>query len=125
MYLTVVEIGGAAGATISGAVWTKLIPQKLAEYLPLASKGQTQAIFNDMTVVMGYAIGTPERTAINHAYQETMNTLLIIAVCVAIPLVPFALIMKNYRLDRMDQNVKGRVMGGRVNDEGKVEGVRK
>lgn len=125
VFLTIVEIGGAVGAAISGAVWTRLIPQKLDAYLPAAAKGDATAIFNDITKAMSFAVGTPERAAIDLAYQETMNVLLIIAICVAIPLVPLALCMRNYRLDEVDQKVKGRVIGGNVDGEGKVVGGRK
>jgi hypothetical protein len=56
-------------------------------------------------------MGSPERIAINRAYQETMTILLSIAVCFCAPLIPLSLVMKNYRLDRMDQKVKGVVVG--------------
>lgn len=118
VFLVAVEIGGAVGAAISGAVWTRLLPEKLALYLPEASKGDAAAIFNSIVVAQSYAFGTPERVAINRAYQETMQTLLIIAVCVAAPLVPLALAMKNHKLDEMDQHVKGRVIGGRIGRDG-------
>jgi hypothetical protein len=124
VYLTIVEIGGAVGAAISGAVWTRLIPSKLVEYLPAANIGDAQAIFNDITVAMSYAVGTEERMAIERAYQETMDVLLIIAICVAIPIVLLAFVMRNYKLDQVDQKVKGRVIGGRIGGEGKVEGQR-
>jgi hypothetical protein len=124
VYLTIVEIGGAVGAAISGAVWTRLIPSKLIEYLPAANKGDAQAIFNDITVAMSYAVGSDERTAIERAYQETMNVLLVIAICVAVPIVLLAFVMRNYKLDQVDQKVKGRVIRGRVDGEGKIESQR-
>lgn len=118
VFLVSVEIGGAVGAAISGAVWTKNLPVKLAQYLPEASKGEATNIFNSIVVAGSYAVGTPERDAINRAYQETMQLLLIIAICVAAPLIPLGLMMKNIKLDRVDQNVKGRVIGGRIDERG-------
>lgn len=53
-----------------------------------------------------------------------MHILLIIAICVAAPLVPLSLLMKNYRLDTMEQHVKGRVIGGRVEQGREVQIVR-
>ncbi len=100
IYLTILEIGGAVGSAISGAVWTANIPKKLALYLPENAKGDATLIFGKLTVATSYAMGSPERIAINRAYQETMNILLIIAVCVAAPLIPLSLLMKNYKLDQ-------------------------
>lgn len=138
IYLTIVEIGGAVGSAISGAVWTANIPKKLALYLPPNAKADAAMIFAKLTVATSYPMGSPERIAINRAYQETMDILLIIAVCVAAPLIPLSLLMKNYRLDRvslvslgwsvlavrvtdcrvqMDQKVKGQVIGRSHYDE--------
>lgn len=48
-----------------------------------------------------YAMGSPERLAINRSYQETMDKLLIIAACFAIPLFPLSLVMRNYNLSKV------------------------
>ena len=55
--------------------------------------------------------GTPERAAIDRSYQETMDILLIIAACLAAPLIPLSLVMRNYKLDAIDQKVRGKVIG--------------
>jgi hypothetical protein len=125
VFLTLVQIGGAVGAAISGAVWTRLIPQKLAAYLPAENASNATMIFNDITVAMAYPVGSPARNAINLAYQETMTTLLTIAICLTVPVVILGLLMKNYKLGEMDQKVKGTVIGGQVDTEGKVVGGRK
>ncbi|KAI9749193.1 MAG: Nuclear import receptor [Chaenotheca gracillima] len=111
IFLTVLEIGGAVGSAISGAVWTANIPKKLALYLPASAQGDAAKIFGDLATASSYALGSPERIAINRAYQETMTILLTIAVCIAAPLIPLSLLMKNYKLDQMDQRVKGKVIG--------------
>ncbi|KAI9675355.1 MAG: hypothetical protein M1817_001259 [Caeruleum heppii] len=116
IFLTILQIGGAVGAAISGAVWTANVPAKLAQYLPDSAKGQATTIFGSLTTAQSYAMGSPERIAINRAYEETMHILLIIAVCVCVPLIPLALLMKNYKLDQMDQRVKGKVIG-RLSDD--------
>ena len=111
IYLTVVEIGGAVGAAISGAVWTANIPGKLARYLPPMDQADATLIFGNLTVAKSYMRGSPERMAINRSYQETMNVLLIIAACLAAPLIPLSCVLRNYRLDTMNQKVKGIVIG--------------
>ena len=57
-------------------------------------------------------MGDPTREASNRAYQETMTQMLVVACCVCIPLIPLSLLMKNYKLDEMDQHVRGTVIGG-------------
>jgi MFS family permease len=101
IFLTILEIGGAVGSAISGAIWTANIPKKLAQYLPPESQGQAAAIFGSIVTAQSFPMGSPTRIAINRAYQETMNILLIIAVCVAVPLIPLSLLMKNYKLDQV------------------------
>ena len=101
IFLTIVEIGGAVGAAISGAVWTANLPKKLEAYLPASAKGEALTIFGSIVTAQSYKMGTPERIAINRAYQETLNILLIIAACLAAPMIPLSLCMKNYKLDQV------------------------
>ncbi|KAL8676170.1 MAG: hypothetical protein Q9186_007288 [Xanthomendoza sp. 1 TL-2023] len=117
VFLTILEIGGAVGSAISGSVWTKNIPTKLALYLPPEAQADAILIFGNLTLAKSYPMGEPTRNAINRSYQETMNILLIIAVCLAIPLFPLSLVMKNYKLDQVDQNVKGVVIGRATRNE--------
>ncbi|KAI9803277.1 MAG: hypothetical protein M1825_002068 [Sarcosagium campestre] len=116
IFLTILEIGGAVGSAISGAVWTAKVPEKLALYLPDGAKDQAMAIFGSLAVAQSYPMGSPERIAINRAYQETMYILLIIAACVSVPLLPLTLLMKNYKLDQIDQKVRGKVIGSLDSD---------
>lgn len=112
MFLMILEIGGAVGAAISGAVWTHFVPLKLGEYLPPSIQDQKLLIFGNVTLAStGWPQGSPERIAINRAYQETMTILLTIAVCMCAPMIPLSLVMRNYKLDKMDQKVKGVVIG--------------
>ena len=102
IFLTILQIGGAVGAAISGAVWTNNLLNKLTTYLPSESAAEASEIFGDVTIAASrYPIGTPTRDAINRAYEETMSVLLTIALCVATPLVPLSLFMKNYELHKV------------------------
>lgn len=103
MFLTSMEMGGAVGAAISGAVWTHSIPRKLLKYLPEETKSEAGEIFGKLTKALSYPFGSPTRIAINQAYQETMNRLLMLALIATIPLIPLSLLMANYRLDKMSQ----------------------
>ncbi|KAL2814073.1 siderophore iron transporter mirC [Aspergillus cavernicola] len=104
MFLTSMEMGGAVGAAISGAIWTHNIPRKLRLYLPDEYKSEAQEIFGKLTKALSYEMGTPVRAAINRSYQETMNKLLILAIIATLPLIPLSLLMSNYRLDKMSES---------------------
>ncbi|KAI1304323.1 siderophore iron transporter mirC [Xylaria venustula] len=124
VYLTMVEIGGAVGAAISGAVWTQLIPAKLAEYLPADLAPQAHTIFGDVTVASNYTmypVDSPARMAINRSYQETVQVLLTIAISLSAPLVVLSFAMRNYKLDDIKQGVKGKVIGGTTTKDEKIE----
>lgn len=122
IFLTIVEIGGAVGSAISGAIWTYNLPSKLAKYLPPDAQSDAALIFGNLTIAKSYMGGSPERLAIDRSYQETMDILLIIAACLAAPLVPLSLLMRNYKLDSIDQKVRGMVIGrDRVREEGVLE----
>ena len=113
IFLTVLEIGGAVGNAISGAIWTSNVPKKLVRYLPAETQGQASAIYGNVTLAAtGWPMGSPTRVAINRAYQETMTKILIVAVCVATPCIFLSFLMENYNLDEIDQRVKGTVIGG-------------
>ncbi|KAJ5101529.1 hypothetical protein NUU61_003751 [Penicillium alfredii] len=101
MFLTSMEMGGAVGAAISGAVWSSFIPQKLLRYLPDETKSEAGEIFGKLTKALSYPMGSPTRIAINRAYQETMNRLLMLALVVTLPLIPLSLMMVDYKLDKM------------------------
>lgn len=112
LFLTFLEIGGAVGSGISGAIWTSSVPKKLALYLPPETQDQAAEIFGNITLASrGWPVGSPTRNAINLAYQETMTKILTVAIFVALPCIALALLMDDYKLDEIDQGVKGVVIG--------------
>jgi hypothetical protein len=114
VWLTLLEVGGAVGAAISGAIWSTYIPSKLQQYLPPDLAQNYATIYGDVDVASNYTMypaGSPARIAINRAYQETMRYILIGAVCAAAPIVPLSFFLKNYKLDQMKQPVAGKVIG--------------
>lgn len=112
IFLTFLEIGGAVGSAISGAIWTASVPKKLAMYLPPETKDQAMEIYSNIALAStGWPMGSPTRIAINRAYQETMTNILTVAACVAVPVILLSFLMENYKLDEMEQHVKGVVIG--------------
>lgn len=113
VFLTLLELGGAIGNAISGAIWNNNIPIKLSQYLPPETKDQAGEIFADVALAAnGWPLGSPTRNAINQAYQETMTKLLYVAVAVAIPVLILSFFMEDYDLSTMNQHVVGTVIGG-------------
>ena len=102
VFLTMMEIGGAVGAAISGAVWSSNILSKLVQYLPEESKSRAEAIYSSVEkAASSFPKGTPERAAVDRAYQETMHSLLLIAVGICILPIILSLFMSNYKLNQV------------------------
>lgn len=99
LYLTTLFVGGAIGAAIGGAMWTSILPNKLEEYLPLTLKGNATTIFNaPFEFIATYPLGTPERDAVNTAFYQTQKLLLIVATCLAVPILFGVMLMRNPQL---------------------------
>ena len=71
------NIGGAIGLTIAAAIWQSVLPKKLAEYLPASELPNLPTIYEDITVQLSYAVGSPARIAIQHAYGDAQMLMLI------------------------------------------------
>jgi hypothetical protein len=74
---TFASIGGAIGSTIASAIWTGVFPNRLARYLPENAQADLATIYGSITVQSSYAVGTPERDAINRAYGDAQKLMLI------------------------------------------------
>ncbi|KAK4123363.1 MFS general substrate transporter [Parathielavia appendiculata] len=98
-FLTMGQAGSAVGAAVSGAVWGRLVPAKLAEYLPDHVKGEAAKIYASVVVACSYAWGSPEREAIARSYQETITVLLWVALVACGPVLVLASLVGDYRLD--------------------------
>lgn len=124
VFLTLISVGGAIGSAISGAVWGRLFPKKLQQYLPSDSRDQATAILRDINQALQYKVGSPERIAISRSIEETMQRLVKYALCVCGLLVVSSLLMSDYDLSEIEQGVTGRVIGGEVGLNEKKQGDR-
>lgn len=118
MFLVSIEVGGAVGAAISGALWSGRLTPNLIKYLPADKAELAPLIAGSYLEGLIFEKGSPERIAINRAYDDTLHTMLIAAICMTIPLLPLACVMRNIHLDEVNQHVKGRVIGGVVDATG-------
>lgn len=120
VFMTCVEMGGAVRSAIAGVIWAHGIPLKLAEF---SDTIDSKAVYNSIMNALAYPMGSPERIAIDRAYQETMHKLLVGALCVSAPIAVLALVIRNAKLDEGEDKVKGRVIGRR-RMEGEAWGAR-
>ncbi|KAF5125002.1 Siderophore iron transporter 1 [Metarhizium anisopliae] len=100
IYLATYNIGSALGNTVSGAMWTQLLPEKLNENLnPINATLGPLAYNSPLTVAPLYPVGTPERTAIISSYQYIQKLLTITGICLCVPLIVFGLLLRNPKLN--------------------------
>ncbi|KAL2130411.1 hypothetical protein VTI74DRAFT_6500 [Chaetomium olivicolor] len=71
------NVGGAIGSTVAGAIWNGVFPKRLAEHLPPESQGDLTSIVASLPTQLSYPVGTPTRTAIQHAYGDAQRIMLI------------------------------------------------
>ncbi|KAM7208255.1 siderophore iron transporter [Naviculisporaceae sp. PSN 640] len=71
------EIGGAIGLTVAASIWQAVFPAKLAEYLPAEDQPNMPIIYADLTTQLLYPVGSPTRLAIQHAYADAQEMMLI------------------------------------------------
>lgn len=100
LLLTMSNIGFALGNTVSGAIWTQTLFDRLQEDLQMFGNSTlAPAVYAaPLYVVPEYPVGTPERTAIISSYQYIQRLLSITGICMAIPIAIFALSIRNPKL---------------------------
>lgn len=100
LYLACYSIGSALGNSVSGAIWTQKLYGNLARNLAFQNNATlAQAVYaSPFSVVPLYPVGTPERTAIILSYQQVQKVLCTVGICLCIPLIVFALLLRNPRL---------------------------
>jgi MFS family permease len=100
MFLTFTSLGGSVGSAIAGAIWTGVLPEKLAEYLPDMSAEERRRIYDDFKFAMSFPRGSIERDGIVNAYVDVMRRLTRTATLAALPMIVFVIAMKEVKLER-------------------------
>ena len=102
LYLACYSIGAALGNAVSGAIWSNVLPAQLASRLAAvvpsssnASTLATSAYGSPFAFVAQFAMHTPERRAVVAAYQHTQRLLCITGICLCLPLIAFALALRD------------------------------
>lgn len=99
------SVGGAIGQTISGAIWTSILPGRLERYLPDDLKSQAALIYGDLNRQLGYEWGSAPREAIVRAYGDTQKYMLIASVAASAGSLLWVSMMKNMSLRRTQQGL--------------------
>ena len=98
--------GAAVGGAVSGAIWTHTFPQKLQEYLPAESAADWESIYDDLDVQLSYDVGTPTRLAIQRAYEDSQQWMVVAGTIFMGLAFISILLIRNVHLDKLEQ-VKG------------------
>ena len=124
LYLATYNIGSALGNTVSGAIWTQLLPSKLSFHLNrFGNDTLAAAAYGDpFAVIAEYPVGTQVRTGIIQSYQETQRLLCITGICLCVPLVVFSLLLRDPRLP--DSQSREDAEGGRGLGDAEGTGAR-
>lgn len=75
------SVGGAIGASVSGAIWTNTFEGELLRALPDNLKPQADKIYESLATQLTYTWGSPGRDAIVLAYGNTQRYMCIAATC--------------------------------------------
>lgn len=97
LYLSCYSIGSALGNTVSGAIWTQVLPNRLDVNLaPFGNASLAAAVYGDpFTFTAAFPVGTPERGQVVDAYQHTQRLLCITGICLSVPLILFSCLLRD------------------------------
>lgn len=98
LYLTAYQIGSGLGGSVSGAIWTQVLPKEIGKRLSNETL-VTDAYGSPLTFILDYSWGTPERMAVVDAYRYIQKLLTIVGTCLVIPLIAFTFFLRNHKLD--------------------------
>ncbi|KAK4465403.1 putative siderophore iron transporter 1 [Cladorrhinum samala] len=101
LYLATYNLGSAFGGAISGAIWTQVLPSQLASRLAGFNNATlaTSAYSDPFEFAGLYPVGTPERQGLIDSYKYAQRLLTITGLCLCVPLIVFALLLRNQKLN--------------------------
>ena len=100
LYLAIYQVGSAFGYTVSGAMWTQVLPGELERRLAFQPNATlAAAAYGDpFTIALAYPVGTEIRDGLVASYMHVQKLLCITGLCLCVPLLVFALCIRNPRL---------------------------
>lgn len=99
-YLCMYQIGSALGNSVSGAIWTQVLPGELSKRLAGVNETLAVSSYGDpFTAIIEWPIGTPERSGVIAGYQHVQRLLTIAGLCISTLLIAFSLCLRNPKLN--------------------------
>lgn len=100
LYLSFYNVGSALGTCLSGALWTTILLPTLQSSLSFQPDDDlAKRIYNSpFSTIAHYPVGTEVRTAVIDSYTYVQRILCLAGMCVCIPMIAFALALRNPRL---------------------------
>lgn len=100
LYLSFYNVGSALGTCLSGAIWTQTLLDLLKANLDFQpDDGLAQQMYDSpFDVVKNYPVGTDVRSAIIGSYRHVQQMLCIAGICLCVPMIGFALALRNPEL---------------------------
>ncbi|SPQ26752.1 8d9a960b-0e8a-4734-8f53-5ec0d10c0c68 [Thermothielavioides terrestris] len=114
LYLATYNLGSAFGGAVSGAIWTQVLPGQLDQRLaPFGNATLSSLAYADpFTFSAAYPVGTPERQAVIDSYKYAQRLLTITGICLCVPLIGFATVLRNPKLNDEQTLASESVEGG-------------
>lgn len=116
LYLATYNIGSAIGNSISGAIWTQLMYDTIVsqmQNLGVDTSMASDAYASPIGWGKEHAWGSAPRRAVAMAYAQIQRKMCIAAICLCVPLLVSALLLRNHKLlsvqslDEADGDVVG------------------
>ncbi|KIV99314.1 uncharacterized protein PV09_08975 [Verruconis gallopava] len=93
--------GGGVGSSISGAIWTHVMPAALQRRLAgTSAAADWESIYEDLDTQLSYPRGSPERTAIELAYADAQSKMLIAGTCIMSLSLIWMFVMRDIKLTK-------------------------
>lgn len=102
LYLSFYNVGAAIGASVSGAVYTNVLYQKILDEFRKSNLDTSlaqSAYLAPLAFIEEYVWGTPERIAVVLAYAHLQRILCIIGLVLCVPLLIFTFFLRDHPLE--------------------------
>lgn len=99
VYLASYNIGSALGNTVSTAIWTQVLPRELARGFGGDRVKSAQWYGSPLMLIATNPPGTPDRDVVIQVYMHMQRLLCITGVCICVPLIFFACVIRNPKLN--------------------------
>ena len=98
LFFAVSNIGNACGSSVSGAIWSQVLPKTLISKLGNPTLAR-QVFANPFVIVAKHPMGTVTRVAIVESYQHVQRLLCAPGLGLCVPVIGFAAVIRDRELN--------------------------